>query len=168
MGVGLTGLYYRRHTNYHHASRLCRVLFFTKPGVLHWATPGCESFILLVVSQQTSCWLLHALRASWPCFFHLERSVGYVLTADLSARTVVAGRLLIARSNIDCDWSAYPTFCVCTATWCSNESMTFLTLHTLKTRTLSKVSLQRTQCCICQLVINSSCVFFFLKQCCLI
>ena len=53
----------------------------------------------LVVSQQTSHWSLHAIRVPLPCsIIPLECSVEQVLTADLSACTVGASRLLIMMS----------------------------------------------------------------------
>ena len=70
---------------------LCSLFYQT--GMLHQATSVSGSLILLVVSQQTSHWLLHAFRM--PLFSRLKHSVKQVLTADLSAR---AGRLLIVTS----------------------------------------------------------------------
>ena len=60
---GLTGLYHCWHTN--HACRLYRVLFSTQTGMLHWATSGSRSPILLIVSH---CRSLHGFCAPWPCY----------------------------------------------------------------------------------------------------
>ena len=64
---GLTGLYHCRHINYCRASRLYRVLFSDQTGMLRRTTSGSGSLILLVVSQQTSHWLLRAFHTPWPC-----------------------------------------------------------------------------------------------------
>ena len=98
-GGGLNGLYHCWHTNYRHASCLYRVLYSTKPE---------RSAKQLLAADLSYCWLYPSKQAIdrfvlFACldhhvFSHLERSVGEDLTADLSARTVGAGRLLIARS----------------------------------------------------------------------
>ena len=76
---------------------LCSLFYQT--GMLRWATSGSRSLLLLLVSQQTSHQSLHAFHVPWPSLFsHLKCSVEQVLTVDLSARVVGAGRLLIARS----------------------------------------------------------------------
>ena len=54
MGGGLTGLYYCRHTNHCHASRLYRVLFSTKPESL------AEQ---LLVADLSYCWLYPSKQA---------------------------------------------------------------------------------------------------------
>ena len=99
MGGGLTGLYYCRHTNYHCASRLCRVLLSTK------LERSAEKLLAVDLSY---CWLYFSKQAMnrFMLFMHLNRvlfsrlkcSVKKVSTADLSARTVSAGRSLIGRS----------------------------------------------------------------------
>ena len=93
-GGGLTGLYHCWHTNYCYASRLS---LFYQTGTFRRAPSGSESLLLLVVSQQTSHRSIHAFHIPW-LFSCLECSVKEVLTEDLSARAVGAGRLLIARS----------------------------------------------------------------------
>ena len=59
------------YTNYRCASRLYRFLVFYQTGMLHRATSGSGSLVLLVVSQQTSRRLLHAFRVPWLCYILL-------------------------------------------------------------------------------------------------
>ena len=105
MGVtpGLSGLYHSWHTNYRHASHLYHVLFSTQTGTLCRATSGSGS---LLHSPMFGCIPANkpSIASCFSCaltvlFSCLEHSVEEVLTADLSAHVVGAGRLLIVRST---------------------------------------------------------------------
>ena len=94
-------MYHCRHTNYHHASHLYRVLFaiIPKRDTLlsnFWQrisrTVGC-----IPTMQAINRFVLFAC-LDRVLFFYLKWSIKQVLTVDLSAHAVGAGRLLIARS----------------------------------------------------------------------
>ena len=99
MGGGLSGLYHCWHTNYRRASHLYRILYSTKLE---------RSAEQLLATDLSYCWLypnkqavdrfMLFARLDHHVIFHLECSVREDLTADLSARTIGAGRLLIVRS----------------------------------------------------------------------
>ena len=99
MEGGLTGLYYCRHTNYHRAFHLYRVLFATKMGRSAEQLLAVDLLYcwLYPTKQAVDCFVLF-VRLDRLLFSRLKWSVKQVLTADLSARAVGTGRLLIARS----------------------------------------------------------------------
>ena len=88
-----------RLINYHCASRLYRVLFYTKPECSAKQLLAADlSYCWLYPSKQAvDCFMLFA-HLYYVLFSHLEHSVEQVLTANISARTAGAGRLLIAMS----------------------------------------------------------------------
>ena len=99
MEGGLTGLYYCKHTNYYRDFRLQRVLFCYQTRMLHQATSGSGSLILLVESKQASRQSLHASHASLPCSILLPETLSWASSArDSFAHTVDNGRLLIVMS----------------------------------------------------------------------
>ena len=93
-------MYHCRHTNFRRASRLYRVLFATKTGYSAEKLLAADLlYCTLVVSQQTSHRFMLFTRLDRVLFSRLKCSVEQVLTADLYAHAVGAGRLLIARST---------------------------------------------------------------------
>ena len=98
-GGGLTGLYYRRQTNYQ--PLLCSL--FSQTGMLLRATSGSRSLILycwLYPSKQAINHFMLFMHLYCVLFSHLECLVEQVLTVDHSARTAGADRLLIAMTWI--------------------------------------------------------------------
>ena len=72
---------------------------FYQTGMFCRATSGSGSLILLVVSQQTSCRLLYAFHAPWPCSILLSEMLELSwASSDSRSLLVLVARLLIARS----------------------------------------------------------------------
>ena len=92
-------MYHCWHTNYRRASRFYRVLFSTKPerSAEHLLSANL-SYGWFYPSKQAVDRFMLFVHLDCVLFSHLERVVEEVLTAELSACAVGAGRLLIARS----------------------------------------------------------------------
>ena len=175
MGGGLTNLYHCRHTNYCGFLPLPCSLFY-QTGTLCWATSGSGSLILLDEGSTARSWMrdplpypskqavdhfMFFMRLYHVLFSHLECSVKQVLTADLSASTVCAGRLLIATSTVKClffsnseTWS----FSLCSLASSSALSMLLALFHSRRVswlpnwcvgRYVCPVALNCRKCCIC-------------------
>ena len=149
---------------------------FYQTGTLCWATSGSGSLILLDEGSTARSWMrdplpypskqavdhfMFFMRLYHVLFSHLECSVEQVLTADLSASTVCAGRLLIATSTVKClffsnseTWS----FSLCSLASSSALSMLLALFHSRHVswlpnwcvgRYVCPVALNCRKCCIC-------------------
>ena len=166
MGGGLTNLYHCRHKMFV-VFCLYRVLFSTKPE---------HSAEQLLAADPSYCWMrdplpypskqavdhfMFFMRLYHVLFSHLECSVEQVLTADLSASTVCAGRLLIATSTVKCSFfsnSETWSFGLCSLASSSALNMLLALFHSRRVswlpnwcvgRYVCPVALNCRKCCIC-------------------
>ena len=95
---GLTGLYYCRHTYYCCAFCLCCFLFLPNRNAPPSNLAADLSYCWLYLSKQAVDHFMLFAHLCRVLFSGLKCSVKQVLTADLSAYAVGAGRLLITRS----------------------------------------------------------------------